>query len=201
MWVKVCGMTNVGDVRHAVEAGADAIGIIVATSSVRRVHTHDIGLLVAAADGVTTVLVSAHQRPRDVLVIAEEAGFDWIQPHGRYQSALLDLAAERGYGVLAPVRVTSGDIGLDHLADGVTPLLDTHIEGSDGGSGVSFDWAPTKNIGRNFVLAGGLGPHNVESAIMVADPWGVDAVTMLESAPGIKDPARVTNFIQKAKAI
>lgn len=194
-------MTNVGDVRHAVDAGADAIGIIVAASSVRRVHTDEVGLLVAAAGQVTTVLVSAHQEPFDVLLIAEEEGFDWIQPHGQHQAAVLDLAAERGFGVLAPVRVTPGEIDLDHLAEDVTPLLDTHVDGSDGGTGVTFDWAPTKNIGRDFVLAGGLGPHNVQSAIMTAHPWGVDAVTMLESAPGIKDPAKVTSFIQKAKTL
>jgi len=79
------------------------------------------------------------------------------------------------------------------------PLLDTHRAGAHGGTGEQFDWALIPDLGRRYVLAGGLGPDNVEEAVRRVAPWGVDASTGLESSPGVKDPERVRAFVERAR--
>ena len=78
------------------------------------------------------------------------------------------------------------------------PLLDSD---AIGGTGLTFEWSWLHGVDRPFVLAGGLGPDNVTDAIERVGPWGVDASSGLESAPGVKDLARVAEFVRKAKAI
>jgi phosphoribosylanthranilate isomerase len=67
-----------------------------------------------------------------------------------------------------------------------------------GGSGHTFDWSRAKGAERKILLAGGLGPDNVQQAIATARPWGVDACSRLELRPGIKDHAKVARFIELA---
>ncbi|VAW07751.1 Phosphoribosylanthranilate isomerase [hydrothermal vent metagenome] len=199
MWVKVCGMTNGVDVAQAVTAGADAVGFVVAPRSQRYVDANSLAGLVAAADGLTTVVVSANQ-PADVIIeLAIHAGADWVQPHGRFQEQVIAGAMAAGLGVLAPVSVGEMVGASGHIPEGICLLLDTKVPGLDGGTGTTFDWSLANDMDRRFVLAGGLGPDNVAEAVAVAHPWGVDAVTMLEAAPGIKDHTKVTDFIRKAK--
>lgn len=201
MWVKICGMTRVSDVEYAVAAGADAVGFVIAERSKRRVGTADLSRLVAAARDATTVLVSANQPAEEVVELALRAGVGWVQPHGSFQSEVIASALSGGLGVLAPAGVGTDLPRVDHIPEGVPLLLDSKVSGQDGGTGTVFDWNLARNINRRFVLAGGLGPNNVVEAIVMAQPWGVDAVTMLEAAPGIKDHTKVTDFIRKARGL
>jgi phosphoribosylanthranilate isomerase len=201
MWVKVCGMTRVVDVEHAVEAGADAIGFVIAENSKRRVAADMLERLVAAAGEATTVLVSANQDSAAVVELALRVGIDWIQPHGTQQNRVVASALSMGLGVLVPVGVDSTVSAVDHISANVPLLLDTKVHGEEGGTGVAFDWSLARDVDHRFVLAGGLGPENVADAIATAQPWGVDAVTRLEAAPGVKDPTKVTDFIRKAKGL
>jgi phosphoribosylanthranilate isomerase len=201
MWVKVCGMTRVVDVEHAVEAGADAIGFVIAENSKRRVATDMLEQLVAAAGEATTVLVSANQDPAAVVDLALRVGIGWVQPHGTQQNPVVASALSMGLAVLVPVGVDSAVSAVDHISVDVPLLLDTRVSGKDGGTGVTFDWGLARDVEHRFVLAGGLGPENVADAIATAQPWGVDAVTRLEAAPGIKDHTKVTDFIRKAKGL
>ncbi|GBE24493.1 N-(5'-phosphoribosyl)anthranilate isomerase [bacterium BMS3Bbin02] len=201
MWVKVCGMTRVVDVEHAVAAGADAVGFVIAENSKRRVDADMLERLVAVAGEATTVLVSANQEPADVVDLALRIGMDWVQPHGSSQDQVIASAMSVGLAVLVPVGVDSAVSPVDDVPASVPLLLDTKVRGQDGGTGVTFDWTLARGIDRRFVLAGGLGPANVADAIAAAQPWGVDAVTLLEAAPGVKDHTKVTDFIRKAKGL
>ncbi len=78
------------------------------------------------------------------------------------------------------------------LLDTPTPLY--------GGSGHRFDWSLAAGFPRRFIVAGGLDSSNVADAIHSAQPWGVDACSRLESAPGKKDPALVQAFVEAALA-
>ena len=90
-----------------------------------------------------------------------------------------------------------GPVDLAAISGDELPLLDSD---SIGGTGTTFDWSWLDGLDRPFVLAGGLGPDNVAAAVERVRPWGVDASSGLESAPGVKDLAKVAAFVNKAKA-
>ncbi len=81
-------------------------------------------------------------------------------------------------------------------------LLDTHVQGRDGGTGQTFDWNVAAEAGKyaRIVLAGGLTPENVGRAIEVASPYAVDVSTGVEAAPGIKSAAKIEAFVKAVRA-
>jgi phosphoribosylanthranilate isomerase len=79
-------------------------------------------------------------------------------------------------------------------------LLDGPAAGLYGGSGKSFDWWLVRRSSRKIVLAGGLDASNVAAAIELVRPWGVDACSRIESAPGRKDRKKMSEFLQAARA-
>jgi phosphoribosylanthranilate isomerase len=193
-WVKVCGLTRESDVSDAVDAGADALGFVLAAPSPRRISTERATVLM---DGVSAlrILVTV-DGPLDAVADAVEiTGADGIQPHGLYAGAVALWAQERGLLVLRPV----GDGTLDDIPQGQIPLLDSATGERYGGTGVPLDWTTIDRPDRRFVLAGGLTPGNVAEAVAALHPWGVDASSGLESEPGIKDAARVAAFVEEAK--
>jgi phosphoribosylanthranilate isomerase len=84
--------------------------------------------------------------------------------------------------------------------DAAALLLDAHVPGSPGGTGTTFDWKMVP-VSRRMpvILAGGLTPQNVAEAIRRVRPWAVDVSGGVESAKGVKDPARVTAFIEAVR--
>jgi phosphoribosylanthranilate isomerase len=197
-WVKVCGMTRVEDVTAAVEAGADAVGIVLIPSSPRFVPRERAAELVAAAGGVRRVMLTVDLAPGDLSGLLEETGADGIQPYGVEASAVATAAMAAGVFVLRPVPV---GIGLDLPGPGEgIPLLDA-AGPALGGTGLRFDWDLATGIDVPWVLAGGLGPDNVAEAVARVRPWGVDASSGLEEAPGIKDHGRVATFVREAKRV
>ena len=200
-WVKVCGLTRSSDVAAVVAAGADAIGLVLAEASPRRV---DVAQATALADGVPVlrILVTVDMDPKVLLEAVTATGADGIQPHGRYAAESAAAATAAGCFVLHPVAMASPDFA-DRIAaipaDQV-PLLDSGHGGRHGGTGTTFPWDRAAGIGRPFVLAGGLGPDNVAEAIGASGAWGVDASSRLEIAPGVKDRGRVAAFVRAAKA-
>ena len=199
-WVKVCGLTRPEDVEMAVEAGADAIGFVLAPTSVRRVTVERAARLMADVPALR-ILVTADLDPAEVLAAVAVTAADGVQPHGRHSSAAADAAAARGLFVLHPVAVSGTALRPEPQAipaDQI-PILDTSHARLHGGTGKPFDWSAIVRPERRFVLAGGLGADNISEAVERVDPWGVDASSRLEMSPGIKDPAKVAAFIREAK--
>ena len=196
-WVKVCGLSREGDVAAAVEAGADAIGFVMAPGSPRRVTEASARELVRTAP-VLAVLVTVDLAPRALLAAVEHTGAGGVQPHGLHRRESAARAQQEGLFVLHPLAIrTAVDVG--EVAEGQTPLLDTYRAGTHGGTGEAFDWTVIGQLDRPYVLAGGLGPDNVSEAIRRLDPWGVDASSGLESSPGVKDPELIRTFVERAK--
>ncbi len=193
-WVKVCGLTRESDVSDAVDAGADALGFVLAEGSPRHIS---IGQATALMDGVAAlrILVTVDESRDEIVGMVEATGADGIQPHGRGAQVAALWAQQAGFLVLRPI----GGGSSDEIPDGQIPLLDSVAEGQHGGTGVALDWTTIDRPDRPFVVAGGLGPENVAQAIATLRPWGVDASSGLESEPGIKDAARVAAFVQEAK--
>ena len=196
-WVKVCGVMDRRIAEVALHAGADAIGLVLAESP-RRVSI-DQARRIGAGIAVAKILVTVDMSPNELIEAVDQTGADGVQPHGLDAAAAAEAAQRAGLRVLRPVRV-DGAVDLEAVPSGQIPLLDNAATGLLGGSGVAFDWNLIGEQNRDFVLAGGLDPDNVVDAVARVRPFGVDASSRLESAPGMKDPALVRRFVETAKA-
>ncbi|GAA5514164.1 N-(5'-phosphoribosyl)anthranilate isomerase [Deinococcus carri] len=197
--VKVCGTTSLHDALLSAEAGADALGFIFAPVSKRRVSpevAREAGLAVGPV--VARVGVFLNQGLTEVLRTAEAARVSAVQLHGPLSSLYVREVA-RYHPVLRVLR--PADLGQPDALEvlslpGVTPMLDA----PEPGGGVPLDWAALRDVfPAGAWLAGGLGPANVAEAVRVLRPAGVDAVSRLEKAAGVKDVEQVRAFIQAAR--
>ena len=193
--IKVCGTTSVADGLLAANAGADAVGLIFAPVSKRRV-TPELARQVSLALGpaVGRLGVFMEQALEDILRTADRARLTAVQVHG-------DLPAADWERLLAEFPV------LRVLKPG-DPLPPTHphqtlmFDAPAPGGGRPLDWAAlAPHFPPGAWLAGGLGPENVAQAIVTLHPAGVDAVSRLESSAGVKDPERVRAFVQAVFSI
>lgn len=201
MFVKICGITTPEDARAAVDAGADAVGMIFAPSR-RMVTVEQAQAIVAAVPpGVLTVGVFRNHLAREVLEIVEQTGLGAAQLHG----SETPTTSHRVHDAVAVLirAMAAGDPQLseidDHDADVV--MLDAPTPGG-GGGGVPFDWTLVGDLTarHRVLLAGGLRPDNVAEAIEVVRPWGVDVASGVEASPGRKDHDAVRRFVTAARA-
>ncbi len=202
VYVKVCGITNYEDARGAADAGAEALGLVFAESP-RRVSVEEARELAAALPkDVLKVGVFVNEEPEEVLRIAREVGLDYAQLHGDEGPEIVTAIREGGVKVIKALRVrdTAALAVMDSYGADLY-LLDAWSEKARGGTGTRFDWGLAKSLkGRdNILVSGGLGPENVRDAVSFFEPWGVDASSSLESAPGRKDHERVRRFVFAAK--
>jgi phosphoribosylanthranilate isomerase len=202
VYVKVCGITNSEDARTATRSGADAIGLVFAESP-RKLSVEQAQKIAATLpDGVLKVGVFVDEEPEEVLRIAAEVGLDYAQLHGDESPETVTVLRRGGVKVIKALRVRGvGSLGVldDYEAD--LFLLDAWSEKARGGTGERFDWELAKSYeGRgNIVVSGGLTPENVREAIRFFEPYGVDASSSLEDAPGMKNEERVRRFVSAAK--
>jgi phosphoribosylanthranilate isomerase len=194
--VKICGLTNPGDARAAVEAGADFLGFVFDPESPRCV-----GLTAAewirTVDGAPTVGVFRDQDPSLVRRLQEDAGLDLVQLHGHENP---ELCAELGGPgkVIKAIPVTGTvDWGLVTAYAQVARVLFDAGSRRGGGSGRTFDWRLLAGAphGLAFWLAGGLTPDNVAGAIGTVRPVGVDVASGVEAAVGRKDAGKMGAFV------
>ncbi|MGI8861008.1 MAG: phosphoribosylanthranilate isomerase [Rubrobacteraceae bacterium] len=200
--VKVCGITNPEDARVAADAGADAIGLLFAESPRRVSVERARGIVAALPDGVLKVGVFVNERPEEILRVAGGVGLDIAQLHGDETPEEVAEVRAGGVRVMKALRVR----GAESLAeigriDVDLFLLDAYSEKARGGTGERFDWGLAKSLRErdNIVVSGGLDPENVREAIEFFDPYGVDASSSLEDAPGRKNHERVRRFVSAAK--
>ena len=190
MFVKICGLRTPEDVRVAREAGADAIGVVISSSSPRAVEPALAAELVAGAEGLTTVMVCHDLGVDDAVATAREVGVDVLQLHG-YDEADNRRGAELFDRVW---RATSATVGPTVVgAHGEEALL---LDSRTPGSGEPWDLSvlDRRPEGR-WLLAGGLDPDNVGASIAAARPWGVDVSSGVESVRGTKDHDLVRRFV------
>ena len=201
--IKFCGMTRAGDVRLASELGADAIGFVFAEGSPRRIHpTEARAMRQALAPLVDAVAVFADNPADEVREVVKQVRPSLLQFHGDEDDAFC-----RSFGVpyLKGIGMGGADVG-DAVAlqvrypGAAAFLFDSHGGGVAGGSGKAFDWKrlPT-GFNKPVMLAGGLSADNVFDAIQATLPWGVDASSGIESAPGIKDGERMRAFVEEVR--
>jgi phosphoribosylanthranilate isomerase len=190
-WVKVCGLTRADAVAAALDAGANALGFVF-SPSVRQLTPAQAAQLAAPARGrAECVAVTLHP---DQALIDEILGA--FKPDV-LQTDLGDLAGLRLPATLACLPVLRGNASLH----GIWParLL---FEGPRSGAGERSDWAEAAQLARltKIILAGGLTAANVAAAIHTVHPYGVDASSGLESEPGLKSVAKISDFVSAARA-
>jgi phosphoribosylanthranilate isomerase len=188
--VKICGITNLEDARAAVDAGAGALGFNFYPESPRYLNPERAAAIVAAVRGsVCAVGVFVLGHGGEVEETAARLQLDVAQIHGS-GAAPKTGRYWRAVAAGAPLE----DDGAEAF------LVDAPAGAQHGGTGRTFDWALARHPGKRVVLAGGLNASNVGEAIATARPWGVDACSGLESAPGRKDHRKMAAFIRAALA-
>jgi phosphoribosylanthranilate isomerase len=193
--IKVCGITRMEDALSAARDGATAIGLNFYPGSPRYV---DFGLaamiraVVPAA--VTKVGIFVDEDPERIRTTAQAVGLDVVQLHGT--EAPFDCET------LAPLRVWKAFRVETNFDPHVLTQYSCEAFVLDGAAaGRTFPWGIARAAAQygRIIVAGGLDAGNVAEAIREAQPWGVDASSRLERSPGVKDPAKVREFIDEAK--
>ncbi|MEP7077193.1 MAG: phosphoribosylanthranilate isomerase [Acidobacteriota bacterium] len=205
--VKICGITNLEDARHAVDSGADELGFNFYERSSRRTSPKDARKIVDSLPiSGGNVGVFVNKEVEQVLEIAAFVGLDGIQLHGdETQAYVTDLRKRTKLFVIKAFRVSSQFSVSDAMDWDIScPLFDTYSPNERGGTGRTFDWNEFATdvflcFPGNAYLAGGLSPDNVSEAIRIVRPYAVDVASGVESSPGKKDPKKVTAFIKAAK--
>ncbi len=180
--VKVCGITRREDAEAAVAAGASAIGFVFYPKSPRYV-TPDAAKELGAGLNIWKVGVFQDESPSVIEETMRIANLDIAQVYGGELPNVSRIWCAMRVGTACrPVNDNVEAILLDGPANGIT-----------------FDWENARGFSEKLILAGGLNASNVAEAIRVAKPWGVDASSGLESAPGIKDHEKVRQFVKAAQ--
>ncbi len=191
MLVKICGITVRDDAVAAIDAGAGALGFNFWPKSPRYISPDTAAAIAPNAAGVLRVGVFVGESAARIREIAAAVDLDVVQLHGEF-----DPPGEARIWRAVAVR---GDFSPSLLTGAAEAfLLDAPAGELHGGSGRTFDWDLVRGLDRRIVLAGGLDASNVERAIEVARPWGVDACSRLESSPGKKDHRKVADFCKAA---
>ena len=196
--VKICGITRVEDGLACAQLGADAIGLVFYAPSPRHVSVAQARAIMAALPPfITTVGLFVDADPVEVSAVLAELPLDLLQFHGNESPEYC-----QGFGrpYLKAMRVKPGVDLVQYAAQYAQAkglLLDAHVEGIAGGTGLSFDWnlIPAR-LPLPVVLSGGLHPANVTEAIKRVQPAAVDVSSGVEASKGIKDVAKIAAFMQ-----
>ena len=200
MLIKICGIRSLADAIAARDFGADLIGFVFAASR-RQIDVAAAAEICHAVPGTAKVGVFVNQPSIDVNAIAEQCQLDYIQLHG-------DESAEYRRSLTRPL-IQAVRVGPDFNPSTLETkndswlLLDSFVTGQQGGTGVPFDWLATRQlIGRprqKFFVAGGLNAANINDAIRILRPDGIDVSGGVETE-GVKDPEKIHQFIAAARA-
>lgn len=198
--IKICGLTREADVDAAIEAGADAIGLVLYERSPRHIDVDRAAELARRLPAfVTPVVLMVNALPAQIELAAQAIPQLVLQFHGDETPSQCD-SARRPY--LRAARMSPGFDLLDFAArypDAQALLLDAHVEGY-GGGGKVFDWSLIpRNVPRPVVLSGGLHAGNVIEGILRVRPWAVDVSSGVEAAKGIKDAGAIRRFCEAVR--
>lgn len=201
--IKICGITREQDLHAAASCGADAIGLVFYEKSPRHVSVQQAAQLAHAVPPFLTVVgLFVNPAVDYVREVLAKVPLDVLQFHGEEAP---EFCAQFGRPYLKAIRVKAGVDLLQcasRYASAQGLLLDAFVEGMQGGTGESFDWALIpQSLALPVILSGGLNAGNVAAAIRQVRPYAVDVSSGVEAAKGIKDAAKVAAFINEVKSI
>ncbi|MFC4542203.1 phosphoribosylanthranilate isomerase [Halosolutus amylolyticus] len=204
--VKICGLTTDDDLETAIDAGADAVGIIcdVPVDTPREVSRERAAALAAAVPPfVTSVLVTMPETPGEAIDLVEAVAPDAIQIHGGLSvEELATVRAAVDAEILVAIDADEAETAAryDDVVDAL--LVDSTSDDGGGGTGDTHDWERTRAVATDLdvplILAGGLTPDNVAAAVRTVDPFAVDVASGVEAEGGVKDDDAVRSFVDRA---
>jgi phosphoribosylanthranilate isomerase len=218
LWVKICGNTSLADAQLAAEAGADAVGFVFAPSPRRVTPEQAAAIVLKLPPQLEKIGVFVDTTFDEIASTVETSELTGVQLHWDAQAELAAKLRVRfgdGLKILGVFHFDAANAGavLTFNAETDAILVDSRTPTVVGGTGQAYDWdAAWRTIfgawpsisgasgQAKLIAAGGLAPDNVAEAIATLNPWGVDVVSGVESAPGRKDPAKVRAFIANARA-
>jgi phosphoribosylanthranilate isomerase len=208
--VKICGLSRPQDVEAVARAGAAYAGFVFFPKSPRNVSAEQAaGLSAEVPVGICKVGLVVNASDAELDAILDAVPLDMLQLHGKESPERVSEVKAR-YGL--PVMKAIGIADAEDL-----PQIDAYSAVADqllidakppktadlpGGNGLSFDWtllAGRKYWQRPWMLAGGLSPENVATAIRMTGARQVDVSSGVESAPGLKDADKITSFVEAAR--
>ena len=203
---KICGITRPQDIQAAVEAGADAIGLVFYEPSPRNISIElakQLAQLIPAYVNIVGLFVNA--TPEHIAQVLDQVPLDILQFHGDETAEQCQQIAK--YNRRRWYKAIQVKPDLDNLeiiqtirqyqqAGASAMLLDAWHPELKGGTGHSFDWTQFPKLDIPLILAGGLKPENVEEAIQMTQAYAVDVSGGVESAKGIKDQQLIEKFMQ-----
>lgn len=199
--IKFCGMTRREDALAAATIGADAIGLIFAPRSVRRLAIEAAReIAIDLPPFLARVGLFMDQPANDVAAALAAVPLELLQFHGAEDDA---YCAQFGRPFLKALPMASlADVAeeMARFPSAAGFVLDAHARGESGGSGRVFDWSRTPSASvRPLVLAGGLVPANVHEAVNEVRPYAVDVASGVEASPGVKDHAKMRAFVAEVR--
>ena len=203
--IKICGITTPEDVRFAVEAGADAVGLNFYPKSPRYLDPRRAAEIVRALPPFTVAVGVFVDMPlRQVCAVAYQLGLRGVQTYDEQPPAedpfpFAHIPAFRVKDAASLDAIRRFIEGSRTRPSAV--LVDAYVPGELGGTGHTAPWEILADFDPSvpLILAGGLTPENVAEAIRTVKPWGVDVASGVESAPGRKDPAKISRFIEAVR--
>jgi phosphoribosylanthranilate isomerase len=214
--IKICGLTREQDIDAAVAAGVDAIGFVMFPPSSRAVSAERAAELALRLPAfVTPVLLFVNETPEVIAQACVQVPGAWLQFHGdetpdQCRKIARTLGRRWIRAARIPLETPAGEEAFDLLkyahdySDAQAVLLDAHVDGY-GGGGKTFNWSQLpQNVNAHLVLSGGLNAANVTEGIRALRDRGlslaVDVSSGVESAKGIKDAAKIHEFVRAVRA-
>lgn len=208
--VKICGLKDHEAVTAAIEGGARYFGFVFYPPSPRAV-TPEMALDLGRSVPADRIKVGVTVDPDDRLINHVLAALDAIQLHGRETpERVREVKEKTGKTVIKALRLGEAAdlVPLDELADAADMILfdakPPKTPGSlPGGNGLTFDWRLLDDLvlDRPWILSGGLDAANLADAVRLCRPPAVDVSSGVETAPGVKDPAKILTFLERASAL
>lgn len=201
--IKICGIKTVDDALAAMDAGADLIGFNFYPKSPRYISAgrcRDIMSVMRKYGQITYVGVFVNASLEEIRATLDTCALTLAQLHGDETADLMQALRGRAFKAF---RGVPGNVDGFARTEAPAFLVDASVKGAYGGTGITANWSAAAEAARQYpiLVAGGLTPDNVAEAVRQVQPWGVDVASGVESAPGKKDPAKLSAFVKAVKSV